>query len=285
MIMIYLNGRYLPPEQALVPVLDRGFVFGDGVYEVIPVYHGILFRLPEHLRRLQDSLDGIRLANPHSEAQWTQILQDLVLRNGGGNLSLYLQVTRGVAPRDHAMPANTPPTVYAMCNPLLTPPAAVLQQGVGAISVADIRWQYCHIKAIALLPNILLRQQALDAGAAEAILIRDGLVTEGAASNIFLVKNGVLATPPKSQYLLPGITRDLVVELARGAGVVCEERAIGQAELTSADELWMTSSTKEILPITVLDGRPVGTGKPGNVWQRVYAAYQQFKQDLAKQSA
>ncbi len=281
MSIVYLNGKFLPADQALVPVLDRGFIFGDGVYEVIPVYHGRLFRLEEHLRRLQDSMDGIRLHNPHTVAEWSALLTELVQRNGGGDLSLYLHITRGVAERDHAMPPGIAPTVYAMCNTLKAPPAQQLQAGIAAITVPDIRWQYCHIKAIALLPNILLRQQAVDRGAMEAILIRDGEMTEGAASNIFVVHNDVIATPPKGQHLLPGITRDLIVELAQTHGLVCEQRRIREAELATADELWLTSSTKEILPITRLNDAPVGTGNPGKQWRRIYEIYQQFKRDLA----
>lgn len=280
MSVVYLNGQTLPLEQASIPVLDRGFIFGDGVYEVIPAYGGRLFRLEEHLQRLADSLRLVRMDNPHTLAQWRQILEDLVRQNGDGDQSVYLQVTRGVAPRDHILPDGVTPTVFVMCNPIKPVPRDTLALGVGAISVDDIRWQYCHIKAIALLPNILLRQQAADADAMEAILVRDGLVTEGAASNVFLVKNDTIATPAKSPHLLPGITRDLVVELARDNGFACEERNIRREELAAADEIWLTSSTKEILPVTRLDGKDLANGAPGPIWKKMIDIYQAYKQQL-----
>ena len=278
--IVYLNGRYLPQDQAFVPVMDRGFVFGDGVYEVIPVYGGRLFRLEEHLQRLDNSLKGIRLANPHSHAEWAAILERLVVENGGGNQSLYLQLTRGHAPRDHAFPEEVEPTVFASTSPLKPLPQETLKTGISAITLEDIRWRYCHIKAIALLPNILLRQQALDAGAQEAILVRDGQVTEGAASNLFIVDQGVIKTPPKSSYLLPGITRDLVLELARANGLSAVEAEISEADLAGAQEIWVSSSTKEVVPVTRLNGKEVGSGKPGPVWARIYSLYQAYKERL-----
>lgn len=274
----YLNGRFLPLGEACVSVMDRGFLFGDGVYEVIPVYGGHLFRITEHLQRLERSLDLIRLDNPLGRAPWQQLLENLVERNGGDDQSLYLQVTRGVAAaRDHAFPQPTVPTLFAMTTPLPASDPARLAQGIAAVTLADARWQHCQIKAITLLPNVLLRQQARDAGAEEAILIRDGQVTEGSASNVFIVAHGVMATPPKSNLLLPGITRDLVVELAREHGMVCDERPIAQSELEHADEIWVTSSTREIVPVVRLDGVPVGGGLAGPVWQRVYAIYSAYK--------
>jgi D-alanine transaminase len=274
---VFLNGKYLPLEQATVSPLDRGFVFGDGVYEVIPAYGGRLFRLEEHLDRLDGSLAGIRLAQPHSHAEWTRILNGLVEHNHGGDQSVYLQITRGVAKRDHAFPRDCAPTVFAMSSPLAPVPAEIREHGIAAITLPDIRWQYCHLKTIALLPNILLRQQALDAGAAEAILLRDGEATEGAASNLFIVKAGVLLTPPKGPRLLPGITRDLIMELAQEHGVPQREATITAAGLAQADEVWLSSSTKEILPVTRLDGSPVGTGLPGPLWQRMIGWYQDYK--------
>jgi len=275
--IVYLNGEFLPAEEAKISVLDRGFIFGDGVYEVIPVYGGRLFRLPHHLERLDHSLEGIRLANPLSHDYWRAVLEELVQRNGGGDQSLYLQVTRGVAERDHSFPPDSEPTVFAMSKPV--PEASPeLRQGITAITVEDIRWKWCNIKAIALLPNILLRQQAVDNGAGEAIMLRDGFVTEGAASNIFIVNNGVLQTPPKSNLLLPGVTRDLVVELCHGNGIPCVEGAISEMELRAADEVWVTSSTKEIIPVTRLDGESVGDGKPGPLWQQLSDLYQSYKQ-------
>lgn len=276
-VTVYLNGSFLPASEAKVSVLDRGFIFGDGIYEVIPVYGGRLFRLPHHLDRLDHSLQGIRLANPLNHASWQQLLEQLVELNGGGDQSLYLQITRGVAPRDHSFPRDATPTVFAMSQPVGPVPEA-LRHGIAAVTVEDFRWQLCHIKAIALLPNILLRQQATDAGAYEAIMLRDGFVTEGTASNVFIVNNGVVLTPPNSNLLLPGVTRDLVVELCRQNGVPCVEGAISEMQLRDADEIWLTSSSREIIPVTRLDDQPVGSLRPGAVWQRVIELYQQYKQ-------
>lgn len=274
----YLNGRFLALEEATVSVLDRGFLFGDGVYEVIPAYGARLFRLEEHLARLDRSLAGIRLANPHSPAQWTGILERLLELNGDGDRSVYVQVTRGPAPRrDHAFPAAPTPTVFASVSPIAPPDPELAQHGVAAITRQDIRWEWCHIKAITLLGNVLLRQEALEAGAAEAILIRDGEATEGAASNLFLVREGTLLTPPKGPQLLPGITRDLILELARADGIPARELPIPAPWLGDAEEVWITSSTREILPVTRLDGHAVGDGRPGGLWQRMYALFQDYK--------
>ncbi len=274
---VFLNGKFLPLEQATISPLDRGFVFGDGVYEVIPVYGGRLFRLEEHLTRLDGSLAGIRLTSPHTPAEWTRILRELVEHNHGGDQSVYLQITRGVAKRDHAFPRDCVPTVFAMSSPLTPVPAEIRQTGIAAITLPDIRWQYCHLKTIALLPNILLRQQALDNGAAEAILIRDGEATEGAASNLFIVRNDTLLTPPKGPRLLPGITRDLILELAAHHGIAQREAVITQDDLAAAEEIWLSSSTKEILPVTRLDGKAVGGGTPGPLWRRMIDWYQDYK--------
>jgi D-alanine transaminase len=275
---VYLNGEFLPPDQARVSVFDRGFIFGDGVYEVIPVFGGRLFRLPHHLARLDASLTAIRLRNPHTPQEWKDIFAHLLEQNGTGDQSIYLQITRGVAPRDHAFPPNITPTVFAYAQPLKYSPPEQLAQGVAAVTTEDIRWQCCDIKAIALLANALLRQQAIDQGAAEAILVRDGVVTEGAASNIFVVKNSRLVTAPKGPFILPGITRDLVVEIAHAKNIVCDELPVTIEMLRSADEVWLTSSTKEILPITRIDGRAVGNGKPGPMHARVFALYKEYKQ-------
>lgn len=281
MSIVYLNGEFLPKDEARVSVLDRGFLFGDGVYEVIPVYGGRLFRLEQHLERLDQSLAGIRLANPHTRLEWRRILEQLVELHGGGDQSVYLQVTRGAAPkREHAFPTEVHPTVFAMSSPLTPNPPEVAQQGVAAITLEDIRWKHCHIKAVTLLANVLLRQQALDGGAAEAILIRDGQVTEGAASNVFIVRAGELLTPPKGPFLLPGITRDLILELAAANGIPYREAAVTEAELASAAEVWVTSSTREILPVTTLNGVPVGDGKPGPLWARMTALFQAYKERL-----
>jgi D-alanine transaminase len=281
---IYLNGAFMPIEEAKVSVLDRGFIFGDGVYEVIPVYSRRAFRMAEHLKRLQHSLDGIKLPNPHSEGEWTNILNEIIKRNTPEDQYLYLHITRGVAKRDHAFPnPPVPPTVFVLSNPLTTPPAEQLQNGINCITVVDNRWLRCDIKAIALLPNVLLRQAAIEAGCAEAILIRDdAFLTEGAASNIFVVKNGKLLAPPKDNLMLPGITYDVILELAAANGIPCEVRKVTKAEVFSADELLLTSSTKEVLAITTLDGKPVGNSKPGAMFARLHPLYQAFKRDVMR---
>lgn len=274
---VYLNGEFVAAESAKVSVFDRGFVFGDGVYELIPAFGRRLFRLPQHLARLDASLRQVRIENPLSSAQWQDVLERLVADLVEDDQAVYLQVTRGVAPRDHGFPADVTPTVFAYAQPLKTPPAEQLARGVSAITVPDMRWGRCDIKAIALLPNILMRQQALDAGAAEAILLREGFMTEGAACNIFIVRDGCAITPPKGTYILPGITRDLVLELMQTHGVTHAERAVSEAELRGADEIWLTSSGKEIMPITRLDGQPVGNGKPGPLAAHVLGLYRDYK--------
>jgi D-alanine transaminase len=274
----YLNGVFLPLEEAHVSVLDRGFLFGDGIYEVIPVYGGRLFRLPHHLKRLRNSLAGVRIDNPLNDAEWATMLAELVARNEGSDQAVYMKVTRGAdRKRDHAFPAGITPTVFAMSTPMPGTRDPARETGVRAITLADIRWKLCNIKAITLLPNVLLRQQAIDAEAAEAILIRDGFATEGAASNLFIVRHDLLVTPPKSPSLLPGITRDLILELAANHGIPYREADITQAELNSADEIWLTSSTREISPVTRLDDHSVGDGTPGPLWQRMIRIYQDYK--------
>jgi len=286
MTTAYLNGSYLPLEDACVPVMDRGFLFGDGVYEVIPVYRGRLFRLAQHLQRLQNSLDGVRIGNPLTVDAWRALLEELVNRNSGSNQAVYLQVTRGVAPkRDHAFPVGVRPTIFAMSNPLPEARDISGEQGIHAITLPDIRWQHCNIKAITLLPNIMLRQQAVEADTAEAILIKDGYATEGAASNIFIVRNGVLITPPKGPRLLPGITRDLIIELAAYNAVPYREAGISEAELHSAGEIWLTSSTREISPVVRLDDTVVGDGWPGPVWKSMTALFQAYKDAIHRGEA
>jgi len=279
---VYLNGQFMPLAEAKVPVLDRGFVFGDGVYELVPVYSRKPFRLDEHLRRLQGSLDGIRLANPHGMAVWRELIVRLIELQDFADQSVYIQITRGVAPRDHAFPMGVAPTVFMFAQPLLTASAEQKAAGICAVSAVDNRWQRCDIKAISLLANILLRQQAVDAGCAETVLLRDGFLTEGAASNIFVVKQGVLLSPPPSHLMLTGITYHVVLELADAHGIPTELRAISEAELRAADELWMTSSTKEIMPIVTLDGIPVGAGEPGPLARQMDALYQTFKQQVMR---
>ena len=280
--MIYLNGEFMPLEQARVPVLDRGFIFGDGVYEVIPVYSRHPFRLAEHLRRLQASLDGIRLSNPHDDAEWTRLVRRLIELNEPEDQSLYLHVTRGVAKRDHAFPSGVAPTVFMMSNALVTPPRDQVEKGVGAITATDNRWLRCDIKAIALLPNVLLRQLAVDADCVETVLLRDGSMTEGAASNIFVVKDGILLAPPKNHLMLPGITYDVVLELAQADGIKHKIRPVAESELRGADEAWLTSSTKEVLAIVRLDGKALGKGVPGPLFRRMYALYQEYKERVMR---
>ena len=288
---VYLNGQFMPIEEARIPVMDRGFIFGDGVYEVIPVYSRHVFRLADHLKRLQHSLDGIRLQNPHSEAEWRSLTTELIARNAPEDQYLYLHITRGVAKRDHAFP-NPPvaPTVFMLSNPLVTPPAALLASGVGAVSAVDNRWLRCDIKAIALLPNVLLRQMAIDANCAETILIRAAdqteaeFMTEGAASNIFVVKNGTLLAPPKNNFMLPGITYDVVLEIAAANGIPHQVRQIAKSEVFNADELLLTSSTKEVLAITTLDGKPIGSGKPGAMFFRLHQLYLDYKRTVMRRA-
>ncbi len=282
----FLNGTFLPLDRAQVSVMDRGFLFGDGVYEVIPVYAGKLFRLTHHLKRLQNSLDGVRIGNPLTDFEWTEILTELVARNTGSDQDVYLQVTRGAAARrDHAFPVDTRPTVFAMSTPASAMRDIASEIGIKAITLPDIRWQKCDIKAITLLPNVLLRQQAIDAASAEAILIKNGHATEGAASNIFIVHNGVLVTPPKGPSLLPGITRDLVLELAAANGIPFREAGITEQDLEQAEEVWVTSSTREISPVTHLNDEIVGDGQPGPLWQRMIQLYQDYKVALRRGEA
>lgn len=279
---VYLNGKFLPLEEAAIPVLDRGFIFGDGVYEMIPVYSHRAFRLPEHIHRLQQSLAALRLDSPHTNEQWQTLLLELIERNEGDDLSLYLQVTRGPAPRDHAFPKVVSPTVFMMSNPLVVPSAQQVSAGVAAISTRDIRWDRCDIKTTSLLANVLLRQQAEDVGAAEAVMFRDGILTEGTSSNVFAVERGVILAPPKDQHMLPGITYDVVLELAAANGIAVEIGYFDAARIRAADELWLTSSTKEVLAVVTLDGEAIGNGKPGPMFHRMYGLYQDYKKQVMR---
>jgi len=281
---VYLNGEFIAPEDARVSVFDRGFIFGDGVYEVIPVYGGRLFRLEDHLDRLATSLGAIGLPNPLDRAGWTRVLEGVL--EGHGDQSVYVQVTRGVAPRDHAFPDPVRPTVFAYAQVLKPVPPDVIEAGVAAITLDDFRWGRCDIKSTSLLGNVLLRQEAVAAGAAEAILLRDGRLTEGAASNIFVADSaGRMLTPPKGRLILPGITRDVLVELAHASGLPCAETDVSEAALRSAREIWMTSSTRELVPITRLDGQPVGDGRPGPVFRSAYETFAQFRERFRSGSA
>jgi D-alanine transaminase len=282
---VYLNGEFMPIEQAKIPVLDRGFIFGDGVYEVIPSYSKRPFRLAEHLARLQSSLDAIRLANPHDDATWSALVAKIIAGNPWEDQNVYLQVTRGVAKRDHAFPKGGQPTVFLMASELITPSQELMKTGAKAIVLPDFRWLRCDIKSTSLLGNCLLRTIAADQGCAEAILVRDGELTEASASNVFIVKNGIVLAPPKSHLILPGITYDVVLEILRGNAIPHEVRPVMESELRAADEVWVTSSSREVLPITTLDGKPVGSGRPGAIGERVYALYQQFKQRVMRAPA
>jgi D-alanine transaminase len=282
MSMVFLNGKLLPPEEAKVPVLDRGFIFGDGVYEVVPVYSRVPFRLDEHLARLERSLAETQIRNPYSRAQWREYIYAIVDTQSFEDQAVYFQVTRGVAKRDHAFPKNVEPTVFMMANPLVNPPAEQVQKGGVAISARDNRWLRCDIKSISLIGNVLLRQISAEAGAAETILFRDGKLTEASASNVFIVKRGTIFSPPKSSLILPGITYDVVTELARANGMPIEFREIPEAEARAADEIWVTSSSKEVLAIVSLDGRKIGDGKPGPQFRRMHELYQEFKRKVMR---
>ena len=280
--MIYLNGEFMPAADAKVSVMDRGFLFGDGVYEVIPVYSRRPFRLPEHLQRLERSLTGIRMANPHTHAEWAALIGKIIAGAESDDQQVYLQVTRGAdSKRNHAFPRIVSPTVFVMSEALVAPSAELCAQGVSAVSAADYRWMRCDLKSISLLANCLLRQKAVESGCAETVLFRDGFLSEGAASNIFVVKQGVLLAPPKNHLMLPGITYDVVLELAAAHGLEYAVRDVMEEEVRQADELWLSSSTKEVLPIVSLDGRAVGNhataGKPGPVYAEMVGWYQSYK--------
>lgn len=280
---VYLNGEFMPLEEAKVSVMDRGFLFGDGVYEVIPVYGGETFRVDEHITRLQQSLAEVQINLPLEQQDWRTLFDQVVVLNGGGDLSLYLQVTRGAEDkRDHAFPETSSPTVFMMTSPLQPTVDLKGVEGISVVSLEDNRWTRCYIKTICLLPNALLKQQALDAGAQDALLIRDGYVTEAAAANVFVVKDGVVYTPPRDKLILGGITRDLIVELAGQGAFECREQKISREELENADEIWITSSTREIVPVIELDGKPVGVGAIGPVWYNVAQCFQDYKADLTQ---
>ena len=281
----HFNGELLPIDRIAISPLDRGFIFGDGVYEVIPVYDGVMLRGREHFERLQRSMDEIRLQNPHTVEEWLELSRQL-LAHHPGNQSLYIQVTRGApTKRDHVMPKDLAPTVFMMCQPLVTPSREAVENGVACITAEDFRWKKCHIKSTSLLGNVLARQMSADVGATETILLRDGFLTEASSSNVFVVKDGAVAAAPWDNLILLGITYDLLVRLAADGGVRLEVRAIPQAELRAADEIWLSSSTKEVLAVTRLDGKPVGSGKPGPVFNRMHALYQDYKAELARSRA
>jgi D-alanine transaminase len=280
--MVFLNGKFLAIEDAKVSVLDRGFIFGDGVYEVVPVYSRVPFRLDEHLARLERSLAETAIRNPYSRPQWRDFIFRVIDAQPFDDQGVYFQVTRGVAKRDHAFPKNLEPTVFMMSNPLVSPPQALVDKGGAAVSATDNRWLRCDIKSISLIGNCLLRQMSAEAGAVETILFREGKLTEASASNVFIVKRGVIQSPPKSNLILAGITYDVVSELARANNLPIEFRDVSEGEVRAADEIWVTSSSKEVLAIVELDGKGVGDGRPGPVFRRMHQLYQEFKQKVMR---
>ena len=287
--MIFLNGEWMPIEEARVPVLDRGFIFGDGVYEFIPVYQRKPFRAAPHFARLARSLDSIGIPNPYSDAQWADILKTIIAKQAFDDQGVYFQVTRGVAPRDHAFPRNPQPTVFMMSNPLVTPSAAQYANGVACVTAVDNRWTRCDIKSISLLGNVLMRQLAAEHDAVEAVMFREGYLSEASSSNVFIVKDGVIAAPVKDNLMLHGITLDAVIDLARSSSMPLELRPITASEVWNADELWLSSSSKEVVAITKLDGRAVGAvahlGKPGPVFAKMRAAFAAAKVASAQAQA
>lgn len=278
---VFLNDRFLARDEACISVTDRGLLFGDSVYEVIPAYGGLPFRLTQHLDRLDRSLAAIRLPNPLPRAEWEAVVNQLCDDCHGTDSSIYLQVTRGAYPsRNHRIPDVTRPTVIAFASPIPPRDPRIASHGITAITVPDIRWHRCDIKATTLLANILAQAEAVEKGADDAIFVRDGLATEGTASNLFIVTGQILVTPPNSDRLLPGVTRDLVLELAAQAGISCREEPITEERLRQADEVWLTSSTREIAPVVRLDGHLLGDGRPGPFWQRMDRLFQKAKQEI-----
>jgi D-alanine transaminase len=281
----HFNGDLLPLDEIRISPLDRGFIFGDGVYEVIPVYGGAPLHAKEHFERLQRSCDEIRLENPHTVEEWIAITRKL-LEHHPGNQSVYIHVTRGVPPkRDHAIPTGLKPTVMMFCYPLASPSKEQVDSGVACITGDDFRWKKCHIKSISLLGNVLARQASVDAGAVETIMFRDGFLTEASASNVFVVKDGTVLAAPQDNLILLGITYQLLQKLARDGAIKLEIRPISEAQVRSADEVWLSSSTKEVLAVTTLDGKPVGSGKPGALFRRMHALYQDYKSRLGRKDA
>jgi D-alanine transaminase len=274
---VYLNGEFMPAGEARIPVLDRGFIFGDGIYEVVPVYGRVPFRWTQHHARLVRSLAKVRIDDPLDAAGWRTLVDTLIARHPWDDQFVYIQVTRGVARRDHAFPKGVTPTLFAMSSPLPVIPAEVLERGVATVTLTDERWLHCDIKSTSLLGNVLARQAAVDAGAMECVMFRDGFLTEGSASNIWVVREGRVLAPPRDRLILEGIRYGLMQELCEAEGIAFEVRPVARAEVESADELMLSSATKEVMPITRLDGKPVGAGVPGPVFRRLHAAYQRAK--------
>ena len=280
--LVWLDGRLLPLAEARISPLDRGFLFGDGVYEVLPVYGGRAYRLDEHLERLNRSLLEIRMAPVFDRNGWLAVFGSLVHGNGGGDLLLYVQVTRGVEPeRNHVPKPGVRPTVFACVSPLAAMSAALVERGTSAITAEDLRWSRCDIKTTSLLGNVLHRWQAADAGATESILLRNGWVTEGSTSSAHVVKGGGLLTPPQTNAILPGTTRGVLFELAARAGVASERRPGAEAELRTADEILIASAGGGIRAVTSLDGRPVADGRPGPVFRAIRAGFLATMQEFS----
>lgn len=279
--LCFLNGQTLPLNEAKVSVLDRGFIFGDGVYEVIPVYQRRLFRFDEHMVRLARSLDALRIANPYPRDGWLKLVRPLVAAQAVDDQLVYIEVTRGVAPRDHVMPEGLSPTVFVMTSPMKPPTAEQRHHGVACVTARDFRWERGDIKSISLLGNVLARQISADHGATETIMFRDGWLTEASVSNVWIVHEGALLAPPRSDLILQGIRVELLRELCEEEGIAYNQRPIAEADVRAADEVLLTSATKEVLPVTKLDEHAVGhgalRGKPGPVYARLYEAYQRAK--------
>lgn len=268
----HLNGQLLPLREARISPLDRSCLFGDAVYEVAAVRNGRAARLSANIARLIRSLGELRIRNPHTAEGWAALINELIAANGGGNVYVYLQVSRGTEfGRNHAPLPDLEPTVFAFCAPLPPTPPEVLAEGVSCVTLQDTRWARCDIKSVALLANVLLRQEALEAGAAEAILLRDGFLTEGSSSAVHVVIEGEIRTPPRTHQVLPGTTRGFIEELASAHGIVCHSVPVSEAELRAADEIWLSAAIRGLVAVTTLDGRAVGSGRPGPLWQRVYA--------------
>ncbi len=282
---VYLNGNFMPIEEAKISPLDRGFIFGDGVYEVIPFYAGRGLRMREHLKRLQRSMDELEIENPYSIEHWESQITTLIDKNGGGNVGVYIQVTRGVAKRDFPPPKGLTQTVFMMVNPLATPKPEIYTKGVSCVSLDDNRWLKCHIKSVALLGAVLLKHESNQGGYDDAVLFRDGYLTESSASNIAAVKNGVILCPPMDNLILPGITYELMIELARKNKLPLEIRRVSRKAVRFADELWIMSSTKEVVPIVMLDDKPIGTGQPGPIFKQMLQLFQDYKRALPSMAA
>jgi D-alanine transaminase len=280
--LCYLNGEYLPLTEARISPLDRGFLYADAIYEVMPVYRGRPFRFAAHSERLARSLAGISMEDPHTREQWRAILGVLIERNGGGDQYVYWQVTRGAQlGRTHAPLPHIPRTVFAFCAPWPQPPADLFETGISCVTATDTRWARCDIKSTALLANVLLRQLSVDAAAGETILLREGELTEASASAVHVVLGGEVLTPPNSRRILPGTTRGAVEEMAARAGIPCRVQPISEPQLRAADEVWLSAATREVQPVTELDGHPIGSGRPGPLWRRVYEELQRYKEELA----